>query len=369
MKKAFLLIVSLFFFQFIFSQAYQFQKVIDIQATPVISQDVTGTCWSFATSSFLESEIYRKTGKQIDLSEMYQVRNTYMEKAQTYIMRQGKIQFSQGGLAHDVINSMAKYGLMPAEAFTGLAEDEERHNHIELEAALLGMVEAYSKTKKLSPKWRASISAVLDVYLGKPLEDFSYQGKNYTPKTFLEYTGLQAKDYVSLTSFTHVPYNEKFVLDIPDNFSNGSFYNLRLDEFIANINHALEKGYTISLDCDVSEPGFSAKDGVAVIPVTEDKEKTYLKEIKPERQIDATYRQQEFENYTTTDDHLMHITGMAKDQNGTIYYIVKNSWGSDPERVGRGGYIYMSASYLRLKTISVLLHKDALLPMTAEKIL
>ena len=367
MKKALLVLILLFIFQYNYSQKYEFKDIINIACTPVISQDVTGTCWSYATSSFLESEIIRITGKQIDLSEMYNVRNTYMDKAENYVMRQGKAQFSQGGLAHDVINSVEKYGIVPANIFTGLGNNEIKHNHIELEEALLGMLKSYASAKKLSPKWKQAVESVLDVYLGSNPTEFVYEGENFTAKSFLSHTKINPTNYVSITSFTHEPYYKSFILNIPDNFSNGQYYNLPLDEFMANINHALDNGYSLSLDCDVSEPTFSAKEGVAIIPADEKDVKTILTEIKLEKAIDADYRQQEFENFTTTDDHLMHIVGKAKDQNGTVYYKVKNSWGSDSERVANGGYIYMSESYIRLKTISVMVHKDGLLKETLKK--
>jgi len=359
MKK---LVLSVFGFMSlgIFAQNYQFQNVIDIKSTPVISQDRTGTCWSYATTSFLESEIIRITGKQIDLSEMYNVRNTYMEKAENYVMRQGAAQFGQGALAHDVLKSAEKYGLVPFEVFKGKDDSQEKHDHTEMEAVLKGMLDAYTKTKKLSPNWKKAINAVLDIYLGENPTEFVFEGKRYTPKSFMAYTKINPKDYVSLTSFTHHPFNESFILNIPDNFSNGSFYNVPIDELVKKVDNALAKGFTISLDCDVSEVGFSAKEGIAVVPEEEDKDKTFLKEIKPEKNITQEFRQQEFENYNTTDDHLMHIVGKVKDQKGNFYYVVKNSWGSSSERIGNNGYIYMSVPYFKLKTISVTMHKDAL---------
>ena len=368
MKKIILSVFSLFTIT-AFSQEYNFQNVIEIKSTPVISQDKTGTCWSYATISFLESEVIRLTGKQIDLSEMYNVRNTYMGKAENYIMRQGKSQFSQGALGHDVINSLTKYGIVSIEAFQGKEESEEKHDHTEMEAVLKAMAESFAKAKKLSPKWRQAINSVLDVYMGENPTEFTFEGKKYTPRSFLNYTKINPEEYVSLTSFTHQPFYSPFILNIPDNFSNGSFYNVPIDELIENIDNALAKGFTIALDCDVSEVGFSAKEGIAVIPVdTEDKEKIFLKEIKPELEITQEFRQQEFENFNTTDDHLMHIVGKVKDQNGAIYYTVKNSWGSTGERIGNNGYIYMSVPYTKLKTISIMVHKDALVGKTKKSL-
>ncbi|WP_306350386.1 C1 family peptidase [Flavobacterium sp. '19STA2R22 D10 B1'] len=351
-----------------YSQAYEFQTVIDIDATPVISQDLTGTCWSFSTTSFLEAEIIRITGKKIDLSEMYNVRNTYPKKAWNYVMRQGKAQFGQGGLSHDVINSARDYGIVPLSAYTGLIPNVEKHNHTEMVAVLEGMLKVYveNPAKKLSPQWKEAVSSVLDVYMGKNVTEFTFEGKKYTPQSFLAMTKLNPNDYVSITSFTNEPVYKPFIIDIPDNFSNGSFYNLPLNEFVENIDNALSKGFTIALDCDVSEATFSGKSGVAVIPDNNEDAKAILTEIKPEKNITPEFRQAEFENLDTQDDHLMHIVGKVKDQKGNIYYKVKNSWGTDSKRVANDGYVYMSVPYLKLKTISVLVHKDALTKKTKK---
>lgn len=349
------------------AQNYEFESICDNKATDVISQGRTGTCWSFSTTSFLESEIIRLTGKEINLSEMYTVRNTYPLKSWNYVMRQGKAQFSEGGLAHDVINSVEAYGLVPDEAFLGREDANDRHNHAELVAVLKGMLNIYIKkpAKELSPKWKAATEAVLDLYLGENPDNFQFKGKKYSPKSFQEMAKIKTEDYLSLTSFTHKADYSEFILNIPDNFSNGSFYNLPLDEFMAVIDHALKNGFTVELDCDVSEDGFSARNGVAIVPENPTDLQAAMKAIKKEKKITSEYRQQEFENQNTTDDHLMHITGMLKDQKGTIYYKVKNSWGDD---MANGGYIYMSTAYMRLKTISILLHKDGIPKKTKEKL-
>lgn len=352
------------------AQKYEFQTVTDLEALPVISQGQTGTCWSFSASSFLESEIIRLTGKKIDLSEMFQVRNTYTKKAENYVMRQGKAQFGEGGLAHDVINSVADFGLVPNSAYTGLNGTYENHNHTEMVAVMESMLKTYvdNPAKKLSPNWKKAIEAMLDIYLGKNPSEFTFEGKKYTPKSFQEFTKINPSNYVTIASFTHVPNYKLFLLNIPDNFSNGHFYNLPLNEFIANIDNALANGFTVELDCDVSEATFSGKSGVAVIPANEDDAKTILTEIKAEKNITPEFRQQEFENFTTTDDHLMHIVGKMKDQKGNIYYKVKNSWGTDEKRVANGGYVYMSVPYMKLKAISVLVHKDALQKNTRQNL-
>lgn len=349
---------------------YIFTDTIDLQATAVINQGVTGACWSFSTTSFLESEILRLTGNNVDVSEMYTVRNIYPEKANNYIMRQGSAQFSEGGLAHDVLHSVANYGLVPDAAYTGLADTEETHNHAEMVAVLHAMLNTYvdNPGRTLSKNWKEAINKVLDVYLGENLSTFDYNGKTYTPKEFAREMKVNPENYITLTSFTHQPFYTSFILNIPDNFSNGSMYNLPLDEFIGNIDHALDNGFTITLDCDVSELTFSSKHGVAIIPSRDDNKRIAVLGPEPEKNISQQYRQEEFENYNTTDDHLMHIIGRATDQNGEIYFKVKNSWGTDPSTTKYHGYVYVSAAYMRLKAISVLLHKDGLLKNTGQKI-
>ncbi|MCL5130242.1 MULTISPECIES: C1 family peptidase [unclassified Algibacter] len=360
MKNNISLLVLLFICISINAQTYKFETVIDIETTDVISQGNTGTCWSFSTSSFLESEIIRLTGKKIDLSEMYTVRNTYPKKAWNYIMRQGKTQFSEGGLAHDVLNSVKDHGLVPSFVFTGLDEANTRHNHSEMITVLTGVLNTYVNDvkKPLSPKWKQVTESILDIYLGKNVETFNYEGIQYTPKSFLEMTKINPDDYVSLTSFSHEPYYTNFVLNIPDNFSNGSFYNITIEDAVKTVNNALKKGYTIALDCDVSESTFTANPGMAIIPEDSNVNLKELTEIVPEKEITQAYRQQEFENFNTTDDHLMHITGLVKDQNGNTYYKVKNSWGKNSERIANNGFIYMSEAYFKLKMISITLHKN-----------
>jgi bleomycin hydrolase len=364
MKHSFLFLFGILFLVSTVAaqEAYEFTELENLEATPVISQGRTGTCWSFSTSSFLESEIIRLTGKSIDLSEMYNVRNAYPLKAQNYIMRQGKAQFGEGGLAHDVINSVRDYGLVPQETFSGLFAAEESYNHAEMDAILEAIVKTYvdNPGRKLSKKWPEVVDAVLDVYIGKNVTTFTYEGKQYTPQSFLEMTKINPKDYLTITSFTHSPFYNQFVLNIPDNWSNGMMYNVPLDEMLATIDNALQKGFSVALDCDVSEGSFSSKDGVAVVSKDSENSKKALQGIYPEMTISQEYRQDEFENYTTTDDHLMHITGALKDQNGTKYYKVKNSWGTDEKRTANGGYVYFSEAYMRLKAISIMVHKDAI---------
>ena len=293
---------------------------------------------------------------------MYIVRNTYEQKAWNYVMRQGYIRLSEGGLAHDVIDAIKDGGLVPQSEFIDIFGEIKVYNHTELVPKIKTILDAYIKNDVNSeyPNWKDSIASLLDKTVGKKPKIFTYENQDFTPKSFAEYVKIVPEDYVSLTSFTHEDYYSDFVLNIPDNFSSGSFYNLPLDVFIKTINDALINGYSISLDIDVSEKTFSSKHGVAVLPKNVNENEKALIEIVSEKDVTAGYRQEEFENYNTTDDHLMHITGLLKDQNGTVYYKVKNSWGGDSERVGNGGYVNISESFFKLKTISVLLHKDAL---------
>ncbi len=311
------------------SQTYEFQTVKEINCTPVVSQGKTGTCWSFSSTSFLESEIMRITGKTIDLSEMYSVRQTYPKKAFNYVMRQGKAQFGEGGLNHDVINSALEFGLVPESVYSGKGTSIE-FDHTKMVVELEKIVKTTVETPTpFNTNWKASFEAVLDQYMGKNVTEFTYDGKKYTPKQFLEFTGLKLDNYVTITSFMHEPYHTKFILNIPDNFANGAMYNLPLDEFISSIDNSIEKGFSVALDADVSEKSFSGQRGIAVVPFKDTDIPAVFKEIKKEKTITPELRQAEFENLNTTDDHLMHIVGKVKDQNGTIYYKVKNSWGKD----------------------------------------
>ncbi len=344
-----------------FAQQYEFEILADLETSEVKSQGQTGTCWSFATTSFLESEIIRLTGKQVDISEMYLVRNTYNNKAWNYVMRQGKTQFSEGGLAHDVINSAAEYGIVPQSAFSDVYNTEKTYDHNSLIPRLKTILDAYIKNDLNSeyPDWKKTILPILDEGIGTLNTEFKYENEAYSPDSFREHVKIIPENYISLTSFAHKKYFSRFILNIPDNFSNGSFYNLPLDMLVELVNEALKNGFTLSLDADVSEKTFSSKTGFALLPIEAETAKDSA-EIAPEISVDAALRQHEFENFNTTDDHLMHITGLLRDQNGNYYYKVKNSWGNGSDRVGNKGYIYMSESYFKLKAISVLLHKDAL---------
>lgn len=356
MNKSIFSAVLLLFGFFGFSQTYEFHTVKEAESTPVISQDRTGACWSFGTTSFLESEIIRITGQKIDLSEMFTVRNIYLDKAEYYIQSQGKFRLGEGGLSHDAINSIRKYGILTQDSYTGKINANSQYNHEVMKSELLSILKkAVGKKPENYPEWKSDYTAVLDKYMGK------LDVNESNPKDFLAQTKLNLDDYISLTSFTNAPFYSKFTLDIPDNFAKGEFYNLPLEEFIQNIDNALEKGYTLSFSVDNSEATFSEELGIAVIPKNDNDSKLILKEIRPEKNITQKFRQDEFENHNTTDDHLMQIIGKVADQKGNQYYKAKNSWGN---AIGKNGYYYVSVPYMRLKAICVMLNKNALTQKT-----
>ncbi len=352
-------------------RGYQFSEIKKIAETPVKSQDQTGTCWSFSTSSFLESEFLRNGKPAVDLSEMYIVRKIYEQKMRNYILRQGKANFSQGALAHDQIAAAAEFGLMPESAYSG--KKGAIHNHEELEKVLQAMAGVYAASNpgSISGHWLEATQRVLDAYLGVVPETFEFQGKRYTPKQFADFMGFDPKKYISLTSFSHHPFYQSFVLEVPDNFSNGSFYNLPLDEMMAAVEHAVQNGYSVTWDADVSNKGFNAGKGLALQPEktwseysSEDAKKIW-EEPASSMVVTQEKRQEEFMKLNTQDDHLMHLTGMVKDQKGGKYYVIKNSWGEISELKG---HVYVSEAYARMNTISVLLSVDALPKSIKEKV-
>ena len=335
-------------------QKYDFQVTSSCDATKVKSQDRTGTCWSFATASFIESEALRMGKGKHNLSEMFIVKNIYRDKAQNYVLRHGKAQFSEGALAHDFLNSAGRYGVVPEQVFSGLDEGETRHDHSEMEAVLKGMVESLAERKSLSPEWPDAIAKVLEAYLGTAPERFEYNGRSYDPKEFAQSLGFDRDSYVSLTSYTHHPFYKDFVLEIPDNYSNGSFHNVPIDDLVATIDNAIENGYTVAWDGDVSDSGFSSGRGIAILPKNASRRDKF-EHIGDEVDVDQEMRQKTFMSFSTTDDHLMHLVGISHDAAGNKYYMIKNSWGEvGPYK----GYLHMSEAYVRLKTVAIIVHKD-----------
>lgn len=327
----------------------------------------------------MESELIRMGKGEYDLSEMFIVRQKYMNQLADNYLRRGNGNIGQGSISPSWMTAFQQVGIVPEEVYGGINYDSKTHNHTELEGYMSAIAGQAVKMKQRSPEYYELINSLFDIYMGKLPEAFVYNGKEYTPKSFAESLGLNMDDYVMLTSFTHKPYYEKFELEIPDNWEHARMYNLPLDEMMAATDDALKNGYTVCWDGDVSEKGFSFTNGVAINPeVTkmDDYSQTdrarfenmktgeRLEEVykfeHPYPEIDVTpeIRQEGYESFVTTDDHLMHITGLTKDQNGTKYYITKNSWGTERNRFG--GYINMSESFVRAKTVYVMMHKDAL---------
>ena len=370
-----------------FGQGYQFTEQVTVPTTPVKNQASTGTCWCFATASFMESELLRMGKGEYDLSEMFIVRQKYMNQLQDNYVRQGRGNIGQGSLSHTFMNAYRQVGIVPEEVYKGINYDSEKHSHGEMVRYMHAIADVAVKAKKRSPEYYELINNLFDTYLGKLPEKFTYKGKEYTPKSFAESLGLNMDDYIELTSFTHHPYYVKFEVEVPDNWVHALMYNLPLDEMMEIMDYALNNGYTVCWDGDVSEKGFSFKNSVAIHPEVkkvEDlsetdrarfeklDEKGRLEEVYkferpyPEINVTPEVRQEGFESFVTTDDHLMHITGIVKDQNGTPYYITKNSWGT--ERNKFGGYLNMSESYVRAKTIYIMVHKNAIPKATKTKL-
>lgn len=332
------------------ASGYEFTTVVSHKATPVKDQSSTGTCWCFATASFMESELLRMGKGEYDLSEMFIVRQKYLNQMEDNYLRQGKGNITEGSLAHTFKNAYKKVGIVPEEVYSGLVNGAQEHNHGAMARYFKALVDANVASKKRTPQFYSLINHLFDTYLGEVPEKFTYQGKEYTPQSFAESLGLNMDDYVELTSFTHKPYYEMFSPEVPDNWENQPMYNVPLDELIEAMDYVLNKGYTLCWDGDVSEQGFSYKNGIAINPQVEDGKK--------EINVTPEIRQEGYEKFVTTDDHLMHITGIAKDQNGTKYYITKNSWGAESNKYK--GYLNMSESYVRAKTICIMVHKDSL---------
>ena len=362
---------------------YKFKVLKDLEATDVQDQGRTSTCWSFSSLSFFESEIIRIKKERHNLSEMFIVRNAYLGKAENYLRMYGTFTFGPGGAFHDIPWVIKRYGIVPEEVYGGLNYGASAHKHSEMEAVVESAVKALAKKPqngKLTPVWKNGIEGILDAYLGdmpSNIEDynFTYKGEKYTPKTFSESLGLNMEDYISLTSFTHHPFYSNFVLEVQDNWALQSSYNLPLDEFMEVMESALMKGYTFAWGADVSEKGFGYRDALAILPEDESTIKKSGKDSKryneagaerisnafytpvKEKKISQKDRQIAFDNQETTDDHGMHVTGLVEDQNGTKYFIVKNSWGESNEK---DGYFFASFPYVRYKTLNIQVHKDVL---------
>ncbi len=368
--------------------AFVFTDIVTIPTTSVKDQNKSGTCWCFAGTSYFEDEIRRLGGDSLDLSEMFTVRHCYTDKADKYVRMYGQANFAAGGSLMDVPYVWKRYGAVPEEVYRGLEYGEDKHVHGELDGILKAYVDVIVKkpNKKISKAWKKGYEGVLDAYMGELPETFEYKGKTYTPKSFAESLPIRLDDYVALTSFTHHPFYEQFVFEVPDNWLYGQYYNLPLDEFKAVVDNALENGFTLVWAADVSEGGFKWTDGVALMPKAKgeadmngtelarwvklsDKEragKQYdFKAPVEEIEVTQELRQEMFDNQETTDDHGMELVGIAKDQKGNRYYKVKNSW--DTNQV-YDGFFYVSEPYFKAKTVNILVHRDAIPKAIAKKL-
>ena len=373
------------------SEGIQFTVVKENPITSIKNQNRAGTCWCYSTLAFIESELLRMGKGEYDFSEMFIVHNTYLDRAEKAVRTHGDVSFAQGGSFYDVIYGMEAFGLVPeAEMRPGVMYGMELSNHNELSAVSDAVVAAIAKGKlrslQVSPDgemlWKKSIEAIHDIYLGERPEKFVYNGVEYTPKSFYETLDLNASDYVSLTSFTHHPFYTTFALEIPDNWRWAQSYNLPIDELMEVFDNAIMNGYTVAWGSDVSEDGFT-REGTAILPDVEkaateldgsDMAK-WLKMTEAERKskpmaveqkwVSQEERQLAYDNRETTDDHGMLIYGIAKDQKGTEYYMVKNSWG---EAGTYKGLWYASKAFVRYKTMNIIVHKDAIPAEIREKL-
>jgi len=359
-------------------EGYKFTPVVDLKATSVKNQSATGTCWCFATTSFIESELLRMGKEEYDLSEMYVVRQNYVDRLKDNYLRRGKGNLGPGSLSHDWMRVFSEYGIVPDEVYPGLNYGTTTHNHSELQAFIDAVAEIPVKRKNESKQYEEIVNAILDTYLGVYPDTFIYNGITYTPATFATSLKINPDDYIQVTSFTHFPFYTQGILEVPDNWAMERFYNVPLDELIEIMDYSFNNGYTVNWDGDVSESGFSHKNGYAVLPLLPSGERGPATDRArferapgqspgtpesppspgPEIKVTQKIRQAGYESFTTTDDHLMHLTGVVKDQNGTKYYKTKNSWGTD--RNVFGGYLNMSESYVRAKTLFIMVHKDAI---------
>jgi bleomycin hydrolase len=353
---------------------YKFSVVKKAGVTDVKNQFKSGTCWVYSANSFFESELLRLGKPPVDLSEMYVVRAGYIDRAENYVRRQGATAFGQGAETHDAINLIRKYGIVPQSAYTGFPAGQDKPVHGEMEAVLKSILEAVNKMPdgKLSTQWKNAYIGAMDGYMGTPPTQFEVNGKSYTPQSYFQSLGIKLEDYVPLTSYSHHPFYKSFVLEVSDNWSNGQFYNLPIDEFVQVADNAVEKGFSIVWASDVSEKSFSAKEGLALWPekawedLSAGQRDSLWKVPGREKIASQEDRQRGFDELSTTDDHGMHITGLVKDQAGTKYYIVKNSWGTVKKEMN--GYIYVSQPYFRAKTMSMLVHKDAIPSAIRQKL-
>lgn len=370
------------------STGFKFTDVKVNKTTSVKDQNKSGTCWAFSGTSMVEDDVMRKGGPELDISEMWTVRNCYIDKAKKYIMTDGNINFAQGGSFADVIYAMDNYGVVPEEVYAGLNYGEDKHSHYEMAAALKGYLDAIKSNpnKKLSTAWLPGFISILDAYMGPAVETFTYNGKTYTPQSFAKEMKIAPEEYVSFTSYTHHPFYKPFAMEISDNWLWSECINVPMEEMKQIVDEALDNGYTIGWAADVSEKGFKWRKGYALLPEKKPMEDMDNAEVArwtqlsdadrdamqydikgpvKERTVTQEDRQRTFENKETTDDHGMTIVGYATDQEGNRYYKVKNSWDTNQLY---NGYIYVSEPYFLEKTLDIMVNKSAVPSSIAKKV-
>ena len=367
---------------------YQFTTVKELPITSVKNQASSGTCWCFSALSFLESEVIKaknlKADAYPDFSEMFVVRHSYHDRADKYVRLNGYLNMAQGSGFGDVLEVVRTYGIVPENAYHGMNYGTELPAQGELNAVLKAYVQAIvtNPNRKLTPVWLKGFDGILDAYLGELPETFVEKGVTYTAESYRDALGINPDDYVNISSYTHHPFYSQFVIEVEDNWRWGLCYNLPLDEFMAVIDNAIDNGYTVAWGGDVSETGFT-RDGLAVLidtsvkPTGSDQERWVggpdqpqaapqpRKDLPKEIQVTQELRQQWFDEKTSTDDHGMHLYGTAKDQNGTKYYLIKNSWGVTG---AYDGLWYMSEEFVKGKTLNFVVNKKALPKDIAKKL-
>lgn len=367
-------------------EGFVFTTIKENPITSIKNQNRSSTCWSFSSVSFFESELLRQGKGEFDLSEMFIVHHTMEERAVNYVRYHGDASFSPGGSFEDIVACYRQHGLVPQDAMPGIMYGDSLPVHNELDAVAGAYVEAIGKGKfsKLTPVWKNGLRSIYDTYLGECPKEFTYNGKTYTPRTFAdEVLKLNMDDYISLTSYTHHPFYTQFNVEVQDNWRNALSYNLPIEELMEVMDNAVRKGYTFAWGSDVSEQGFT-RDGIAAFPDASkgaeltgsdmahwlglsaaDKRKELTSKPLPEVTVTQEMRQTAFDNWETTDDHGMLIYGLAKDQNGKEYFMVKNSWG---EAGKYKGIWYASKAFVAYKTMNILVHKDAIPSKIAKKL-
>lgn len=363
-----------------------FTVVKENPVTSIKDQNQSGTCWAYSSLGFFEAELLRMGKGTHDLCESFLVYHTYMDRADKAVRTHGDASFSQGGSFYDAVYCLKNYGMVPQDAMPapGSLYGDSLFNFNQLDAVASAYVKALAegKQRKISLSWKKDLNCIYANYFGELPQTFTYNGKTYTPQSYVQYLGINPDDYVSLTSYTHHPFYGKFILEIQDNWRWAESYNLPLDEFMEVMDHAVRNGYCFAWGSDVSEKGFKSREGIAVVPATgkdndmtgsdaarwtgtNEKNGVAIKASSDEKVITQEMRQVGYDNWETTDDHGMVVYGLAKDQKGNEYFMVKNSWGDyGPYH----GMFYASKPFVAYKTMNILIHKDALPKAIAKKL-